>query len=136
MLADDRLRRPEELLLFGLKAEAGQRAIAGGVAALQKYGAAKALPVLFDMYHRAGSFRRPHLLAEVHGSAALRKRSPRGSRARSYWEAMYPLAYRGFIEKYGPSGENPRATCIRSCKRSPRTTPTMCRMRMRLGSFR
>ena len=108
VLADDRLRRPEELLLFGLKAEAGQELSRVESPLLQKYGAAKALPVLFDMYHRAGSFRRPHLLAEVHGSAALRKDPHAVPGARSYWEAMYPLAYRGFIEKYGPSGENPR----------------------------
>ncbi len=108
VVADDRLRRPEELLQFGLKAAAGQELSRVESALLQKYGAGRTLPVLFGMYHRADSFRRPHLLAEVHGSAALRKDPHAVAGARPYWEAMYPLAYRSYIEKYGSSGENPR----------------------------
>ena len=73
VLADDKLRRAEELLLFGMKAEAGQELQRVESSLIQKYGTGRALPVLFGMYHRAESFRRPHLLAEVHGSAALRK---------------------------------------------------------------
>ncbi len=107
VLTDDKLRRAEELLLFGMKAEAGQELQRVESSLIQKYGTGRALPVLFGMYHRAESFRRPHLLAEVHGSAALRKDPHAVPEARHFWDAMYPLAYRQLIEKYGPSGENP-----------------------------
>jgi soluble lytic murein transglycosylase len=107
VLADDKLRRPEELLLFGLKAEAGQELQRVESALIKTYTAGKALPVLFGLYQRAESFRRPHLLAEVHGQAALRKDPHAVPGARPYWESMYPLAYRRLIEQYGPSGDNP-----------------------------
>jgi len=107
VLADDKLRRPEELLLFGLRAEAGQEIQRIESSLVQKYSPGRALPVLFAMYQRAESFRRPHLLSEVHGSAALRKDPHAAQEARPYWESMYPLAYRRLIEKYGPSGDNP-----------------------------
>lgn len=104
---DDKLRRPQELLQFGMKAEAGQELSRVESSLLKAYGSGRALPVLFSLYHRAESFRRPHLLSEVHGSAALRKDPHAVKEARPIWEAMYPLAYRTLIEKYAPTGENP-----------------------------
>jgi soluble lytic murein transglycosylase len=107
VLEDERLRRTEELLSFGMKAEAGQELTRVESGLLSKYGTPRALPVLFDLYRKSENFRRPHLLAETHGSAALRKDPHAVKQARPMWEAMYPLAYRSFIEKHGQSGENP-----------------------------
>lgn len=107
LLREPPLQRVAEMLLVGLDAEASAELRRSESTLIQRYGAAQALPVLLDLYTRAQSYQRPHLLAEVHGAAALRKDPQKVAAARPLWEAVYPLAYRGFIEKYGPSGDNP-----------------------------
>ena len=107
LLQEPMLQRVSEMLLVGLNAEASTELRRSEQSLIQHHGAAQALPVLFDLYTRAQSFQRPHLLAEVHGAGALRRDPQKVPAARPLWEATYPLAYRGFIEKYGPSGENP-----------------------------
>ncbi len=106
IVQDPQFERAAELLSVGLAVEASTelRRIESGLT--QRYTAARTLPVLFDLYTRAQNFQRPHQLAEVYGAAALR-RDPKVPAARPLWEAAYPLAYRRFIEKYGPSGDNP-----------------------------
>lgn len=108
VLADERLRRVNELLRFSLKSEAAHELSRIEAALLSQFGPPTALPVLFDLYLRADHFRRPHLLAETYGGAALRKDPLAVLQARPFWEAMYPLAYRRFIEKHEKSGDNPR----------------------------
>lgn len=107
LLAEPPLQRVAEMLLVGLDAEASMELRRSEQPLIQHYGAAQALPVLFELYTRAQSFQRPHLLAEVHGAGALRRDPQKVPAARPLWEAVYPLAYRSFIEKYGPTGENP-----------------------------
>jgi soluble lytic murein transglycosylase len=105
--ADPQLERARQLLSVGLDVEASTELRRVESALTQRYGASHALPVLFELYNRAQSFQRPHLLAEVHGAAALRRDPQKVPAVRPLWEAVYPLAYRAFIEKYGPSGDNP-----------------------------
>jgi len=107
VLQDPQVERAVELLAVGLLTEASVELRRSEPALMQHYGAARALPALFDLYTRAQNFQRPHQLAEVYGAAALRKDPQKVPAARPLWEASYPLAYRGFIEKYGPTGENP-----------------------------
>jgi soluble lytic murein transglycosylase len=107
VLQDPQVERAAELLLVGLDTEASAELRRSEPALMQRYGAARALPALFDLYTRAQNFQRPHQLAEVYGAAALRKDPQKVPAARPLWEASYPLAYRGFIEKYGPTGDNP-----------------------------
>lgn len=105
--ADPQLLRVEELISVGLHVEAASELRRAEGELLKKYTSARALPVLVDTYQRAQGFQRPHLLAETLGAAALRKDPHKVPAARPFWEAKYPLAYRTFIEKYGPSGQNP-----------------------------
>ena len=107
VLADAQLLRPIEMIEVGLDIEASQELRKLESALMQRYGSGSALPVLTSLYNRAHSFQRPHLLAEVHGSAALRKDPHQVPAARPFWEAMYPLAHRALVEKYAPTGENP-----------------------------
>jgi soluble lytic murein transglycosylase len=89
--------------------EAGVELGRGEKAFVSRLTAARALPVLFDRYRRAGDFHRPYELAEVYGSRALRL-SPlgdAGAGARVWWEHAYPLAYRSWVDKYQSLGANP-----------------------------
>ncbi len=105
--ADARLRPIEELIAVGLLAEAGQELRRIESDLMKEYGAARTLPLLVQLYNRAQQFRRPHLLADSYGAVALHRDPHRVVAARPFWEAKYPLAYREFIEKYAPTGENP-----------------------------
>lgn len=104
---DPALLRVDELLAAGLPVEAGfeLRRAEGGL--LQRFTAQRALPILFDRYERAQSFQRPHLLSESYGARAILRDPHKSAEARSYWEHVYPLAYRELVEKYAPIGDNP-----------------------------
>lgn len=105
--ADERVARVDELLTAGLVVEAGFELRQAESALIKGYGAARALPVLFDRYARGQNFQRPHLLAEGYGAWALRQDPHQSPAARAYWEQVYPLAYRELIERHGASGFNP-----------------------------
>jgi soluble lytic murein transglycosylase len=105
--ADERVARVDELLAAGLSVEAGYELRQAEAALIKGYGAARALPVLFDRYARGQNFQRPHLLAEGYGAWALQRDPHQSPAARAYWEQVYPLAYRELIERHGPSGFNP-----------------------------
>ena len=107
-LANDPLiMRVDELLLAGLTVEAGEELARGEREFIRRYGAARALPMLFDRYVRGDNFNRPHSLAESYAGSALRMDPNADANVRKWWEVVYPRAYREFIEKYSPTGENP-----------------------------
>jgi soluble lytic murein transglycosylase len=107
-LAEDTIiRRVDELLAAGITVEAGFELRRGEGELIKRYGAARALPLLFDRYIKADNFNRPHQLAETYSGAALRMDPNNDATARKWWETVYPRAYREFIEKYSPSGDNP-----------------------------
>jgi peptidoglycan lytic transglycosylase len=102
---EDVIVRVDELLAAGMDVEAALELHRGEGALLKKLGAARALPLLFSRYDKAGAANRPWELAEDHGGRAL-DQPPRGA-ARPWWEHAYPRAYRAFIEKYQDLGQNP-----------------------------
>ncbi|MGZ3440968.1 MAG: lytic transglycosylase domain-containing protein, partial [Polyangia bacterium] len=107
-LANDPLiMRVDELLLAGLTVEAGVELDRGDGDFIKRYGAPRALPLLFDRYFRGDNFHRPHQLAESYSGSALRLDPNSDATARKWWEIVYPRAYRQYIEKYAPTGENP-----------------------------
>jgi len=107
-LANDPLiMRVDELLLAGLTVEAGEELARGEREFIKRYGAARALPVLFDRYVRGDNFNRPHSLAESYAGSALRMDPSSDANVRKWWEVVYPRAYRAFIEKYSPTGDDP-----------------------------
>lgn len=107
-LANDPLiMRVDELLLAGLTVEAGVELDRGDGDFIKRYGAARALPLLFDRYTRGENFHRPHQLAESYCGAALRLDPNSDGNARKWWELVYPRAYRQYIEKYSPTGDDP-----------------------------
>jgi soluble lytic murein transglycosylase-like protein len=99
--------RVDELLLAGLTVEASVELRRGEAELIKRYGAPRALPLLFDRYVRGDNFNRPHQLAESYCGGALKIDPNSDSNARKWWEIVYPRAYRQFIEKYSPTGENP-----------------------------
>jgi soluble lytic murein transglycosylase len=107
-LANDPLiERVDQLTTAGLTVEAGVELRRGEGELMKRYGAARALPILIDRYLRGDNFNRPHGLAETYSGAALRLDPQRDETARKWWEIVYPRAYRSFIEKYSPTGDNP-----------------------------
>ncbi len=107
--ADPLIQRVDELTAAGMVVEAGVELERGERPFVAKYGAARALPVVFDRYRRAGNFNRPYALAEAYGGRALRL-SPAGDEgkgARVWWEHAYPRAYREWVDKYAQLGKNP-----------------------------
>jgi soluble lytic murein transglycosylase len=107
-LANDALiMRVDELLLAGLTVEAGVELRRGEGDFIRRYGTARALPILFDRYQRGDNFNRPHQLAETYSGGALKMNPNTDANARKWWETVYPRAYRQYIEKYAPTGENP-----------------------------
>ncbi len=101
------LERTDELLAAGLDVEAGVELRRGEPELLRRLGAARALPLLFNRYARGADFHRPHQLAEAYAGGALALDPHADPIARRYWEEMYPRAYRPFVEKYAPTGDNP-----------------------------
>lgn len=107
-LGDDAvIRRVDELLAAGLTVEAGFELRRGEGELMKRYGSARALPLLFDRYLKADNFNRPHQLAETYSGAALKMDPNVDSTVRKWWETVYPRAYREYVEKYSPSGDNP-----------------------------
>lgn len=104
---DPDVLRVEEALAAELPVEAGHELRRVEAALIARYGASRALPVLFDRYQRGQNFQRPHLLAEGYGESAVRQDPHKNPAARRYWELTYPLAYKEYVEKYAPTGENP-----------------------------
>jgi soluble lytic murein transglycosylase len=104
---DPLILRADELEAAGLTVEAGVELRRGEADFIKRYGAARALPLLFDRYARGSNFHRPHQLAETWSGGALRIDPQADATARAWWEQVYPRAYRAYIEKYAPSGENP-----------------------------
>jgi peptidoglycan lytic transglycosylase len=103
----DVLARVDELLGAGMDVEAGVELRRGEPELVRRLGSARALPLLFDRYARGADFHRPHQLAEAYAGGALSLDPQADAAVRRYWEEMYPRAYRAFVEKYGPSGDNP-----------------------------
>ena len=106
---DPLIERVDELTQAGMTIEAGVELGRGEKAFVGRFSTARALPVLFDRYRRAGDFNRPYELAEVYGSRALRL-SPQGdagAAARVWWQHAFPLAYEDWVEKYSSLGKNP-----------------------------
>ncbi|HZS40956.1 MAG TPA: transglycosylase SLT domain-containing protein [Polyangia bacterium] len=105
--ADPVIARVDELLAAGLTVEAGVELRRGENDLMHRYGAPRALPVLFDRYVRGDDFHRPHQLAESFSGGALSLDPQADATVRRWWEQVYPRAYRAFIEKYSPTGDNP-----------------------------
>jgi soluble lytic murein transglycosylase len=104
---DSLIRRVDELAAAGMTVEAGVELRRGEGDFLRRYGAARALPVLFDRYLKGSDFHRPHQLAETYSGVALRIDPHGDALARKWWELVYPRAYREYVEKYAPTGDNP-----------------------------
>jgi len=97
-LANDPLiMRVDELLLAGLTVEAGEELARGEREFIKRYGAARALPVLFDRYVRGDNFNRPHSLAESYAGSALRMDPTSDANVRKWWEVVYPRAYQQLL---------------------------------------
>ena len=107
LVNDPVILRVDELLLAGLTVEAGVELRRGEGELMRRYGAARALPLLFERYQRGDNFNRPHQLAETYSGAALRLDPNTDANARKWWEIVYPRAYRQYVEKYAPTGDNP-----------------------------
>jgi soluble lytic murein transglycosylase len=107
LAADPLIERVDELLAAGLTVEASTELAERQESFLKQYGVQRALPMLFDRYLRGEDFFHTHRLAERFGGAALRLDPQADKDVRGWWEKMYPLAYRKYVEKYAPSGENP-----------------------------
>jgi soluble lytic murein transglycosylase len=103
---DPLVQRVDELTAAGMTVEAGVELGRGEKAFVQKHTSARALPVLFDRYRKAGDYNRPYELAEAYGGRALRL-LPTGAAAKVWWQHAYPLAYGDWVEKYAPLGKNP-----------------------------
>ncbi len=97
--------RADELLAADLPVEASVELQRGESELLHRYPG-KALSVLFDRYARGEDFYRMHRLAEVYAGHAM-SQDPASPGVRAWWELVYPLAYRAFVEKYAPTGKNP-----------------------------
>ncbi len=107
LAADPLIARVDELLAAGLTVEASTELAERQEAFTKQYGTQRALPILFDRYSRGEDFFHTHRLAERFGGAALRIDPSSDATARAWWEEIYPRAYRAFVEKYGPTGDNP-----------------------------
>jgi soluble lytic murein transglycosylase len=107
LATDPLIERVDELLAAGLTVEAGVELKRGEGDFIKRYGVERALPVLFDRYTRGDDFHRPHQLAETWSGAALRMDPQADATVRKWWEQVYPRAYRAFVEKYAPTGDNP-----------------------------
>jgi soluble lytic murein transglycosylase len=105
---DPLIARVDELLQAGLAVEATVELRRGEQDFIRRWGGDRALPVLFDRYNRGEDFHRAHRLAEAWSSQALRVDPHEDAVARKWWVEVYPLAYRSFVEKYGPTGSNPK----------------------------
>lgn len=103
---DPLIARVDELTQAGMTVEAGVELGRGEKAFVARYSAARALPVLFDRYRKAGDFNRPYELAEAYGGRALRL-SPTNDAVRVWWQHAYPLAYGDWVDKYASLGKNP-----------------------------
>jgi soluble lytic murein transglycosylase len=107
LAADPLIQRVDELVAAGLTVEASTELSERQESFIKQVGAQRALPILFDRYLRGEDFFHIHRLAERFGGAALRVDPHADKDARAWWERIYPRAYRQYVEKYGPSGENP-----------------------------
>ncbi len=105
--ADPAFARAAELADAGLHAQAAEELRTVEADLIKKHTAARALPALMTAYAKSQRFARPHRLAEGYGGSALKLDPHRDAAARPWWEWMYPLAHRAYVEKYGPLGENP-----------------------------
>jgi soluble lytic murein transglycosylase len=104
---DPLIQRVDELLAAGLTVEASTELSERQESFMKQYGTQRALPILFDRYLRGADFFHTHRLAERFGGGALRTDPQADANARAWWEHIYPRAYREYVEKYGPTGENP-----------------------------
>ncbi len=104
---DQLIVRADELIAAGLTVEAGVELKRGESEFIRRYGIERALPTLFDRYTRAENFQRPHQLAESHSGEALALDPAQDTRARRWWEQIFPRAYRSYVEKYSPIGDDP-----------------------------
>jgi soluble lytic murein transglycosylase len=95
----------DELIAAGLTVEAGWELNRGERAFVKKHKRARALPILFDRYRRAGNFNRPWMLAVSYGGRAFRLK-PEGT-AKVWWEHSFPLAYRDLIDRWRELGKSP-----------------------------
>jgi soluble lytic murein transglycosylase len=107
LASDPLIQRVDELLAAGLTVEASTELAERQEAFLKQYGSQRAVPILFDRYLRGDDFFHTHRLAERFGAASFKIDPHSDANARAWWERMYPRAYRQFVEKYGPSGDNP-----------------------------
>ena len=107
LAADADVARVDELLHAGLPVEAAVALDRVDGALVSRYGAVRAVPLLMDRYRKAEDFFHLHRLGEKYSGGALRKDPSKDPAARAWWQAINPLAYQRFVEKYGPSGKNP-----------------------------
>ena len=107
LAVDPVVARIDELLRSGMKTAAGAELDREDGDLIKRLGAARALPLLLDRYRKAENYHRVHRLGEAYAGAALRTDPHAMSAARGWWETIYPRAYQAFIEKYGPTGNNP-----------------------------
>jgi soluble lytic murein transglycosylase len=107
LAGDPVIQRADELLAAGLSVEAGVELRRGEGELLRRYGAQRALPVLFDRYAKAQDFQRTHRLGESYGASALKVDPQSSEAARGWWVLVYPLAYHELVERFAPTGDNP-----------------------------
>ncbi len=105
------IARADELLAAGLNADAAwawERDAGLLIAELPRrvrWPRAAAAAFVIARAGAAGAFHRAYELAESHGKFQLAE--PPSDAARLYWQAAYPLAFGGLVDKYGPKAGNP-----------------------------
>ncbi len=102
---DPAVARADELAAAGLDVEAGVELQRAEEAIRKRLGRDQGLAVLLNRYPRFSNWHRPYYLAETSGDAALAG-APAGA-ARAFWEAAYPRAYRGLVERFAPPAGTP-----------------------------
>jgi len=106
-LGDATVARASELIDAGMTVEAAWELERGEKDTLKRLGGDKALPFLFDLYQKAGDYRRAYRLVEAHDAGALGADPRADDGTRLYWEAAFPRAYAPLVDRYGPPAGNP-----------------------------
>jgi len=101
---DPDVARADELLQVGLDVEAGWLLGAHEAPLVKRLGR-EAVPALLARYRATSNFRRGLRLAEGQAQGRLDE-APVGE-ARVYWEAAYPKAYQGLVDRLAADSGNP-----------------------------
>lgn len=102
---DVTLQKVDELLVAGLKEDAGFETESAADGWIKRLGRERGLAAVIERSAAAGVYAKAYRLADVLGASALAAR-PEGD-VRTVWRAVYPLAYEDLVQTYGPPAGNP-----------------------------